>query len=89
MQRINKMKATLREEVKQISEDYMGLYVESVCENRATVIAKSEFAKFKYSGNLTKKKLQGDVLRNLYKSCIYEPMKVKAIEDVLPQIIKK
>jgi hypothetical protein len=28
MMRINKMKATLREEVKHISEDYMALYIE-------------------------------------------------------------
>ena len=83
------MKATIREEVKQISDNLMELYVESVCENRATVIAISEFAKFKYSGNMTKKKLQSDVLKNLYNSCIYEPMKVKAIQDVHPQIIKK
>jgi hypothetical protein len=83
------MKATIREEVKQISENYMELYVGSVCENRANVIAKSEFAKFKYSGNMTKKKLQSDVIKNLYISCIYEPMKVKAIQDVHPQIIKK
>jgi hypothetical protein len=41
MMTINKMKATIREEVKQISENYMGLYVESVCETRAKVIAKS------------------------------------------------
>ena len=67
----------------------MELYVESVCENRATVIAKSEFAKFKYSGNLMKKKLQADVIKNLYNSCIYGPMRVKAIQDVLSQIIKK
>jgi hypothetical protein len=39
--RINKMKATLREEVKQISEVYMEFYVESVCEDRAKIIAKS------------------------------------------------
>ena len=41
MMTINKMKATIREEVKQMSEYYMGLYVESVCEARAKVIAKS------------------------------------------------
>jgi hypothetical protein len=41
MMTINKMKATIREEVKQMSENYMGLYVESVCEARAKVIAKS------------------------------------------------
>ena len=35
MMTINKMKATIREEVKQISENYMGVYVESVCETRA------------------------------------------------------
>jgi hypothetical protein len=67
----------------------MELYVESVCENRATVIAKSEFAKFKYSGNMTKKKLQADVVKDLFKSCIYKPLRIKAIQDVLPQIIKK
>jgi hypothetical protein len=89
MMTINKMKATLRDEVKQISENYMELYVESVCDNRATIIAKSEFAKFKYSGNMTRKKLQSDVLKNLYNNCIYETMRVKAIQDVLPQIIKK
>jgi hypothetical protein len=83
------MKATIREEVKQISENYMELYVESVCENRATVLAKREFAKFKYSGNMTKKKLQSDVIKNLCNSWIYEPMKVKAIQDLHPQIIKK
>jgi hypothetical protein len=43
----------------------------------------------KYEGNLKKKKLQSDVLKNLYNSCIYEPMRVKAIQDVLSQIIKK
>ena len=83
------MKATFREEVKQLSEDYMELYVQSVCENRAMIIAKSEFAKFKYSGNMTKKKLQSDVIKNLYNSCIYEPMRIKAIQDTVPQIIKK
>jgi hypothetical protein len=35
MMTINKMKATIREEVKQISDKYMGRYVESVCETRA------------------------------------------------------
>ena len=44
---------------------------------------------FKYEGNTLKKKLQGDVLKNLYNSCIYEPMRVKAIQDVLAQIIKR
>ena len=73
------MKATFREEVKQLSEDYMELYVESVCETRANLIAKIGFANFKYQGNMTKKKLRDDVLTNLYKSCIYEPMRVKAI----------
>jgi hypothetical protein len=88
--RTNKMKASLREEVKQISEKYTKLYVEQiVCENRATVIAKSEFAKFKYSGNMMKKKLQSDVIKHLYISCIYEPMRIKAIQDTLPQIIKR
>jgi hypothetical protein len=48
MMKNNKMKATLREEVKHICEDYMELYVEGVCENRANFFAKSEFAKFKY-----------------------------------------
>jgi hypothetical protein len=67
----------------------MELYVESVCEFRASVLAKSEFAKFKYAGNMTKKKLQGDVLKNLYTSCIYEPMRFKAIQDVFPLIIKR
>jgi len=73
------MKATFREEVKQLSEDYMELYVELVCETRANLIAKIVFANFKYQGNMTKKKLRDDVLTNLYKSCIYEPMRVKAI----------
>ena len=36
-----------------------------------------------------KKKLQSDVIKNLYKSCIYEPMRINAIQAVLPQIIKK
>jgi hypothetical protein len=44
---------------------------------------------FRYEGNTLKKKLQGDVLKILYNSCIYEPMRVKAIQDVLPQIIKR
>ena len=35
------MKASIREEVKQISEGYMEFYVESKCEERATIIAKS------------------------------------------------
>jgi hypothetical protein len=35
MMTINKMKATIREDVKQMSDKYMGLYVESVCETRA------------------------------------------------------
>jgi hypothetical protein len=67
----------------------MELYTQSVCENRALIIAKSEFANFKYSGNMMKKKLQSDVIKNLYNSCIYEPMRIKAIQDVLPLIIKK
>jgi hypothetical protein len=41
MMRTNKMKATFREEVKQLSEDYMELYVDTVCETRANYIAKS------------------------------------------------
>ena len=89
MKRNIKMKATLNEEVNQISKDYTELYVESVCKSRANFIARSEFAKFKYSGNMMKKKLQSDVIKNLYNSCIYEPMRVKAFQDVLPQIIKK
>jgi hypothetical protein len=44
---------------------------------------------FKYQGNMKRKKLHDEVLKNLSNKCIYEPMKVKAIEDVLPQIIKK
>ena len=44
MMRTIKIKNTVREEVKQISEDYMELYVESYCETRANFIAKSEFA---------------------------------------------
>ena len=89
MMRSNKMKATFREEVKQLSEEYTELFVKSVCENRAKIIAKSEFAKFKYEGNMKRKRLRDDVLKNLYNSCIYEPMRVKAIQDVFPQIIKK
>jgi hypothetical protein len=89
MMRSNKLKATFKEEVKHLSQDYMELYVESVCDVRANVIVKSEFAKFKYDGNMKKKKMRDDVLKNLYNSCIYEPMRVKAIQDVLPQIIKK
>ena len=73
------MKATFKEEVKHHSQDYVKLYVESVCENRAKVIAKREFAKLKYSGNKTKKKLQANVLKILYNSCIYEPLKVNVI----------
>jgi hypothetical protein len=41
MMRIKKMKASIREEVKQLSEGYMEFYVESVCEERATIVAKS------------------------------------------------
>jgi hypothetical protein len=89
MMRNNKMMATMREEVKQLSEDYMKLYVLSVCETRATIITKSEFAMFKYEGNLKKKKLHDNVLRNLFSDCIYEPMRVKALQDLLSEIIKK
>ena len=66
MMRSNKMKATFREEVKKLSEDYMELYVESVCDARANFIVKSEFAKFKYEGNMKRKRLRDDVLKNLY-----------------------
>jgi hypothetical protein len=41
------MKATIREEVNQLSEDYKELYVLSVCKTRATIITKSIFDKFK------------------------------------------
>ena len=67
----------------------MELYTQSVCENRALIIAKGEFANFKYEGNMKKKKLQSDVIKNLYNSCIYEPMRIKAIQDTVPQIIKR
>jgi hypothetical protein len=84
------MKATLRERVNpQICQDYMEMYVESVCKTRATIITKSEFAKFKYEGNIMKKKLHDNVLTSLYNKCIYEPIRVKAIQDVLTQIIKR
>jgi hypothetical protein len=36
-----------------------------------------------------KKKLQADVVKNLFISCIYEPMRVKAIQEFLPKMIKK
>jgi hypothetical protein len=39
---------------------------------------------FKYEGNMKRKKLRDDVVKNLCKICIYEPMRVKAIQDLLP-----
>jgi len=41
MMSMNKMRASIRDEVKQMSEGYMEFYVESVCEERSTIIAKS------------------------------------------------
>jgi hypothetical protein len=38
---------------------------------------------------MKKKKLRDDVIKNLYNKFIYEPMRVEAIQDLLPQIIKK
>jgi hypothetical protein len=75
--------------VKQLSEDYMELYVSLVCETRASNITKSEFAMFKYEGNKKKKKLHDNVLKDLFNNSIYEPMRVRAIQDLLSEIIKK
>ena len=59
------MKAILREEVKKICEYHIELLVQSVYKTRATII--------------TERELRDEVLKNLYNSCIYEPMRVKAI----------
>jgi intein-encoded DNA endonuclease-like protein len=55
------MNANLSEKVNKISEDYMKDFLKKFYESRAKVIASSEFAKFRYSVNATKKKL----LKNL------------------------
>ena len=83
------MKASLREEVKQLSEDYMELYVSLFCKTRASNITKSELAMFKYDEIQRKKKFHDNVLKDLFDNCIYEPMRVKAIQDLLSEIIKK